>query len=58
VSRVIPAGHRLRLVVTGADPRQRNLAELRVDPAPNIVLALGGRNGARVELPLSPHNAP
>jgi len=58
VSRVIPAGHRLRLVVTGADPRQRNLAELRVDPAPTVALAIGGRNGARVELPLSPHSAP
>ncbi len=52
VSRVIPAGHRLRLVVTGADPRQRNLAEIRLDPAPRIALALGGRDGARIELPL------
>jgi len=54
VSRVIPAGHRLRLVVTGADPRQRNLADLRIDPAPTIALALGGRNGSRIELPLAP----
>ena len=54
VARAIPAGHRLRLVVTGADPRQRNLADIRVDPAPRISLALGGRQGARVELPLSP----
>jgi putative CocE/NonD family hydrolase len=28
-SRVIPAGRRLRLVVTGADPRQRNLDEIQ-----------------------------
>jgi predicted acyl esterase len=51
-SRVIPAGYRLRLVVTGADPRQRNLGELRVDPPPHIVLRLGGRAGSRVDLPL------
>jgi putative CocE/NonD family hydrolase len=54
-SRVIPAGHRLRLVVTGADPRQRNLDEVRVDPAPRITLTLGGRSGSRVDLPLRPH---
>jgi predicted acyl esterase len=53
-ARVIPAGHRLRLVVTGADPRQRNLDELRVDPPPRITLGLGGRANARVELPLRP----
>jgi predicted acyl esterase len=53
-SRVIPAGHRLRVVVTGADPRQRNLAEIRVDPAPEIALLLGGRAGSRVDLPLEP----
>jgi len=51
-SRVIPAGHRLRLVVTGADPRQRNLDEIRIDPAPRIVLNLGGASGSRVGLPL------
>ena len=47
VSRVIPAGHRLRLVITGADPRQRNLADIRIDPPPRISLTLGGRSGAR-----------
>jgi putative CocE/NonD family hydrolase len=54
-SHVIGAGHRLRLVVTGADPRQRNLDELRTDPPPTIALGLGGTAGARIELPLRPH---
>ena len=50
-ARVIKAGHRLRLVVTGADPRQRNLAELREDPAPRLTLE---RGNAVVEVPLRP----
>jgi uncharacterized protein len=55
ISRVIPAGHRLRLVVTGADPRQRNIDDIRVDPAPRIALRLGGGSGSHVDLPLRPH---
>jgi len=54
VAQVIPAGSRLRLVVTGADPRQRNLKELRVDPPPRITLLSGARQGSWVELPLAP----
>jgi hypothetical protein len=54
VSRVINAGQRLRLVVTGADPRQRNLDDIRLDPPPRIDLSLGGPEGARIELPLMP----
>jgi putative CocE/NonD family hydrolase len=54
-SHVIDAGHRLRLVVTGADPRQRNIDELRAEPAPTIALALGGTRGAHIDLPLRPH---
>jgi hypothetical protein len=38
-------------VLTGADPRQRNLAELRQDPAPRITVREGGR-ASWVELPL------
>jgi len=53
-SEVIRSGHRLRLVVTGADPRQRNLDEIRVEPAPHIALSLGGATGSHIELPLSP----
>jgi hypothetical protein len=51
---MIPAGQRLRLVVTGADPRQRNLEQIRLDPPPRIALTLGGATGGRIELPLRP----
>ena len=53
ISRVIPAGARLRLTITGADPRQRNLAEIRLDPAPRITVLLGGGDPSRIELPLA-----
>ncbi|MGX7896630.1 CocE/NonD family hydrolase [Tsuneonella sp. HG222] len=53
VSRVVPAGDRLRLVVAGADPRQRNLKDIRLDPAPRISVHFGGNAGSRVDLPLA-----
>ena len=49
----VPAGSRLRFVVTGADPRQRNLADLRQDPAPRITVTHGWAYGSRIELPLA-----
>jgi uncharacterized protein len=52
IARVIPAGSRLRVVVTGADPRQRNLADIKQSPPPNISLHLGGAQGSRIELPV------
>ena len=52
VSRTVPAGARLRLVVTGADPRQRNLAQLKLDPPPSIAVRTGGTDGSWVQLPL------
>lgn len=48
----VPAGSRLRFVLTGADPRQRNLADLRQDPAPVITIARGWDHLSRIELPL------
>lgn len=51
VSRVVPAGHSLRLVITGADPRQRNLADLRQDPPPVMTLHFGGA-AAHISLPV------
>ena len=51
-AKVIPAGQRLRLVVTGADPRQRNLAQIRIDPPPTLRLHLRRGASARLELPL------
>jgi len=52
VSRVVPAGARLRVVVTGADPRQRNLAQLKLDPPPSITVETGGTGGSWLDLPL------
>ncbi len=52
VSHLVPAGHRLRVTVTGADPRQRNLAQIRLDPPPHITLGLGGEAGSQIVLPV------
>ncbi|ESQ89420.1 glutaryl 7-ACA acylase [Asticcacaulis sp. AC460] len=51
VSRVVPAGAKLRLTVTGADPRQRNLKEIQLDPAPQITVVYGGAEPSRIDLP-------
>ena len=56
-ARVIPAGSRLRLVITGADPRQRNLQEIRRNPPPRITVLAGGRSPSRIDLPLTPRVA-
>ena len=54
VSRVVPAGHRLRVTIAGADPRQRNLAEIMQDPAPVLTVWRGGDAGAaRIDLPVA-----
>jgi predicted acyl esterase len=52
VSRIVPAGHALRLVVTGADPRQRNLQDIRQDPPPRLNVHLGGNDATRIDLPV------
>lgn len=44
-------GHRIRLKLAGADPRQRNLAQIRQTPAPEFRVMTGGANGSRVDLP-------
>lgn len=48
-ARVFRAGHRFRVTITGADPRQRNLAELREAPAPQYTVMLGA---SQILLPL------
>lgn len=48
-SKVFRAGHRLRFSVRGADPRQRNIAEVRRDPPETLSVTLG--HGSRVALP-------
>lgn len=55
--RLIPAGHRFRLAIAGADHRQRNLAEIKVDPAPRITVIRG--KDTHIDLPLvSPSKLP
>jgi len=53
VARVVPAGARLRLTIAGADPRQRNLADIRQDPPPVISVLRGAPNPSRLRLPVS-----
>ena len=52
LSHTVMPGHRLRFLVTGADPRQRNLKDLRQDPAPRIEVHYGWAAGSRIDLPL------
>ena len=54
LSHRVEAGSRLRFVVTGADPRQRNLAEIRQDPPPRLSILRGWQAGSRIDLPLKP----
>jgi putative CocE/NonD family hydrolase len=53
VARVVPAGARLRVTIAGADPRQRNLADIRQNPPPVISVMRGGANLSRIRLPVS-----
>lgn len=48
-SRIFKAGHRLRVAFTGADPRQRNLDELKENPPPRITIE---RGTSFIELPI------
>jgi putative CocE/NonD family hydrolase len=54
LSRTVPPGSRLRFTVAGADPRQRNLADIKQAPPPQISIVQGGRDPSRIELPLAP----
>ncbi|WP_294298367.1 CocE/NonD family hydrolase [uncultured Sphingomonas sp.] len=45
------AGHRIRVTLTGADPRQRDLKVLATDPAPEFTVLTGGAAGSRIDLP-------
>jgi len=53
VSRIVPAGARLRLTIAGADPRQRNLKDIEQKPAPVITVHRGGAAASWVELPVA-----
>ncbi|MBO9711703.1 CocE/NonD family hydrolase [Sphingomonas sp.] len=45
------AGHRLRVTLTGADPRQRNLAAIRQEPPPVFTITSGGAAASHVDIP-------
>ena len=54
-SKVFKAGHTLRLTVTGADPRQRNIKEIAATtPAPVITVLRGGKHASYIDLPVMP----
>jgi predicted acyl esterase len=46
------AGHRLRVTLAGADPRQRNLAQIRQDPPPVFTIVTGAA-GSRIDIPFT-----
>jgi len=54
IARIVPAGTRLRLTIAGADPRQRNLPEIRAaalrQGRPPVITIHHG--GSRLDLPL------
>jgi len=54
VSQVVPAGSRLRVTITGADPRQRNLKQIMQTPAPTLTVFRGGPTESRIDLPVEP----
>ena len=53
ISRVVPAGSRLRVTIAGADPRQRNLADIRQNPPPVITVMRGTASLSKIRLPVS-----
>lgn len=53
LSRVIPAAARLRVTITGADPRQRNLQDIKQTPPPALFVVTGGAKGSRIDLPVA-----
>jgi predicted acyl esterase len=46
-------GHRIRVTLAGADPRQRNLAQIRQTPPPEFRILTGSSEGSRVDLPFT-----
>lgn len=51
-STIVKKGARLRLVVTGADPRQRRI--MRFDPAPEVTVRTGGDTPSYIDVPVVP----
>lgn len=53
IARVVPAGSRLRVTITGADPRQRNLRQIMLSPPPIFTVLRGERHGSTIQLPVA-----
>lgn len=53
VSRIVPAGARLRVTIAGADPRQRNLKDIQQTPPPVITVERGAAAPSWIELPVA-----
>ncbi|WP_020656989.1 CocE/NonD family hydrolase [Massilia niastensis] len=51
-STIVKQGYRLRLVVTGADPRQRTFMD--ISPAPTVTLLTGGDTASFIDIPVVP----
>jgi predicted acyl esterase len=47
------AGHRIRVTLTGADPRQRYLAAIRQTPPPVFTVSTGGAAASRLDIPFT-----
>ena len=47
------AGHRLRITLTGADPRQRNLSAIKQTPPPVFTVSTGGTAASRIDIPFT-----
>ncbi|MBO9669905.1 MAG: CocE/NonD family hydrolase [Sphingobium sp.] len=54
VSRIVPRGSKLRVTIAGADPRQRNLQNIKQTPPPVLTVLRGGVAGSRIDLPVAP----
>jgi uncharacterized protein len=52
LSRVFPAGHKIRITITGADPREKDRDESR--PAPEVTILRDPAHASYVTLPVVP----
>ncbi|WP_375206479.1 CocE/NonD family hydrolase [Hyphococcus sp.] len=45
-AKIFRAGHRIRVSIRGADPRQRNIDEIAAEPAPELTIYTGAKKSA------------
>lgn len=53
VSRIVPVGARLRVTIAGADPRQRNIQDIKQTPPPVLTVFRGDQARSRIDLPVA-----